>query len=90
MVKLEYPKWALSQNEGNSVREERTKSEEKNMTWADLERSAKNQLLRLMVSGLEGDRVQLDACIFILSQDVPGLKGQEEYERELSNTAEEE
>ena len=45
-----------------------------NATWEDLERVAKNVLREIIMYPGDHNRLELDACVFVLTQDLENLK----------------
>lgn len=47
---------------------------EENATWEDLERVAKNVLRNIIMFRDDHNQLQLDACVFVLTQNLENLK----------------
>lgn len=58
---------------------------QEDVTWEELERVAKNVLRGIMTSRGDYERLQFDACVFVLTRELQYLKEEEDSDEESSS-----
>ena len=61
-------------------------AKQENATWEDLERVAKNVLREIIMYPGDHNQMQLDACVFVLTQDLEDLKYAESSDESSSDS----